>query len=346
MKSHGYIFITISLIFSLSSCQQKTNNNEIKEIDFHSQLQYNYLKDDIENISIYANGTEELSKPNGYQIYFNNNNNVLYKIELKSDIDNRTYSTRESSFIFNNLYLNTNYQYIVQKNEEIIKEDSFITSSLYPRNIDVEGVTNFRDLGGSISNSNTQIKQGMIYRSAKFSENGSNVPLITNKGRNTIINELKIKSEIDLRLTSNNETGGITSSVIGNDINYFSIPMTFDGGVFIENIESLKLLFETISKKEIYPFVFHCSIGTDRTGFVAFILNALLDAKIETLYRDYLFSNFGLIGGSRNQTTITNYLSKFALYDGDTIKEQVTNYLLDIKVKKAHIDSFISIMTN
>ena len=163
--------------------------------------------------------------------------------------------------------------------------------------------------------------------------------------RSVLLNDLHIKSEIDLRLDSNNETGGIAKSVIGSSVQYFNCPMTFDGDVFEENKEELKNMFDIISIESNYPFVFHCSIGTDRTGFVAMILNALMDVKQEDIYRDYLFSNFGLIGGSRNAATITTYLGRLSLYGGFTLKEQVINYLLSIGVTENKIASFQTIMS-
>lgn len=352
MKVKFPLLLTIVFGLSLCACQKNEENNQPTEekkeapvIDFHTELQFNYLNDFFEDVSMYADGTKELSKPKGYEVSFENPNNILYTVNLTSDIDNRSYNTRGTTFTFNNLYLNTEYHYSIQQKNNVISEGDFVTNTLAPRNIDIDGITNFRDLGGHLTNDNKYSKQGMIYRSAKFNGDGSKTALITTKGKNVVINELGIKSEIDLRLASNNETGKITSSVIDSSVNYFSVPMTYDGDVFELNKDEVKHLFDIISIRNNFPFVFHCSIGTDRTGFVAMILNALLDVKQDEIYRDYLFSNFGLIGGSRNQSAITNYLARFTLYGGLTLKEQVNNYLLNIGVEQVKIDSFISIMS-
>ena len=344
MKFKRIMTILPFLALLICACSKDKNKN-IEIIDFHTEQQFNYLNDFFEDVSRYADGTEELSKPKGYEVSFKNPDGLLYSIDLSSDVDNRSFKTRDETYVFNNLYLNTKYHYKVYSNSKTIIEKDFCTNTLAPRNLDVDGVTNFRDLGGHLTNDETYTKQGMIYRSARFSENGSDTSLISTKGRNVVVNELHIKSEIDLRLDSNNETGGITKSVIDNSVQYFNFPMTFDGDVFEENKEELKNMFDTISLEKNYPFVFHCSIGTDRTGFVAMILNALLDVKQEEIYRDYLFSNFGLIGGSRNASTITTYLGRFSLYGGLTLKEQVTNYLLSIGVTQNKISSFQAIMS-
>ena len=45
----------------------------------------------------------------------------------------------------------------------------------------------------------------------------------------------------------------------------------------------------------IPALLLHCSIGTDRTGVICFLINALLGVSEEDLYKDYLFSMFGMI---------------------------------------------------
>ena len=187
-------------------------------------------------------------------------------------------------------------------------------------------------------------KQGMIYRSARFSENGTGKAIITKKGCDIMLNDLKIKSEVDLRLTSNNETGGITKSVIDDSLNYYSVPMSYLDNPMTDNAGEMKNLFDILSNINNYPLVFHCSIGTDRTGLVAMILNNLLEVKREHIYQDYLFSNFALIGGSRSPSTITSYYDFFAQYEGNTVKEQTISYLKSNNVEQSKIDSFIKIM--
>lgn len=352
MNNNIRIGLFLLTVLSISACGKNTdqdNNNqepekEIPIVDFHTEKQAAYLNDFFEDVGYYANGTEELSKPKGYEITYDNPDNLLYKIDLQSDVDNRSFNARDNSFTFNNLYLNTKYHYKVSANSGVVIENDFYTTNIAPRNIDVDGVTNFRDFGGHLTNDNKYTKQGMIYRSARFNQNGQKTALITSNGKKTVVNELHIKSEIDLRLTSNNETGGITKSVIDESVQYFSVPMQWENDMITENEQELKHLFDIISVETNYPLVFHCSIGTDRTGYVAFIMNALLEVKQEEIYRDYLFSNFGDIGGSRNPSAITSYLGRFSLYEGITLKEQVNSYLLSIGVTQTKIDSFLSIM--
>ncbi len=113
------------------------------------------------------------------------------------------------------------------------------------------------------------------------------------------------------------------------------------------NTEMVKRIFSDIlSKRENYPLIFHCSIGTDRTGMIAFLVNGLLGVDINDLYRDYLFSNFGDIGGDRNVIGITfNYVATIQNTKGNTLSEKIENYLLSIGVKQEEINSIRAILS-
>lgn len=89
----------------------------------------------------------------------------------------------------------------------------------------------------------------------------------------------------------------------------------------------------------------YCAIGTDRTGYVAFLINALLGVENEGLYRDYLFSNFGNIGTSRGLKAVRiDYMDRIMQYGNGSISENCEAFLLDIGVKQEHIDAVRAIM--
>ena len=92
--------------------------------------------------------------------------------------------------------------------------------------------------------------------------------------------------------------------------------------------------------------MFHCSIGKDRTGCMAYLVESLCGEDQEHLYRDYLFSNFAKIGGMCQVEDIDNkYGSTIASYEGATHQEKTYNYLKDvIGVEGTKLDSVISIL--
>ena len=104
-------------------------------------------------------------------------------------------------------------------------------------------------------------------------------------------------------------------------------------------------VFEVLADENNYPLFFHCSIGTDRTGLISFLVNGLLGVNEEDLYRDYLFSNFGDIGSDRKlEDILEDYVNLIKEQNGSSLQEKVENFLLDLGVKQNHLDSIKNIM--
>ena len=77
----------------------------------------------------------------------------------------------------------------------------------------------------------------------------------------------------------------------------------------------------------------------------------LLGVSENTIYQDYLFSNFGAIGEKRyigekaGQDNIKNYMAEINRLSGKTFKNKVYNFLLSIGVTKENLNKVISILT-
>ena len=317
----------------------------------HTEEQANYLEGDYKYISLYADGSEELSKPNAITISWDNITNAseftFYLSETKDfDIVKKIVTDkREVSLI--NLKINTVYfWYLEYFDGELKKSDvkTFIIDSKTPRNLSIDGLTNVRDLGGYEVGKNQEIKQGMIYRSSRLNENETTDLLITSSGIKEMVEELKIKSELDIRRVDNNENGGICESPLGESVNYYSVPMKSGGNCILLNKTVIKDAFAILGNENNYPIVIHYSIGTDRTGMLCFLINALLGVSEEDLYRDYLFSNFGNIGGNRTPSIIDTYLLLINACEGNDLSEKTYNYLLSIGVSKVDLDNIKEIM--
>ena len=160
--------------------------------------------------------------------------------------------------------------------------------------------------------------------------------MITEQGLKAV-RELGIKTEIDFRTTDDGESGNITESPLGSDVKYVSIPLRSGGNIILLNKDSLKDLFAVLGDESNYPIVFHCSIGTDRTGMAAFLINGLLGVSKDDLIRDFLFSNFGNIGSMRTQSIIETYIDTVGIAGGSTLSEQIENYLISVGVSTEDI---------
>ena len=359
MKKHALVLIVFTVLStscqknsSIPSSEEKTDADKGK-IVLHSDVQRVFLSGPLENVNLYARGAEELSRPltptftweeakAPYTVYLSDNYNYSNAL---------TYSVDDAKISFSNLKINTKYYYQVMSGDEVIKQDTFETSSQLVRNLYISGVTNARDLGGYTTKEGV-VKQGVLFRMGRLNKNDvEEVDVrITSKGIDAMINELKVKTEIDLRMVDNNEVGGLTegTSVIGNNVKYYQCPMdyteTMDKG---DNDKSLRKVFTILGDKKNYPAFFHCSIGTDRTGYVAWLINSILGVSEDDLWRDYLFSNFGNIGGLRNKSYIENgYVKMIKETEGNSLKEKTINFLLKKGVKQQDINVVQEMMLN
>ena len=90
-------------------------------------------------------------------------------------------------------------------------------------------------------------------------------------------------------------------------------------------------------------------IGTDRTGLITYLLLGYLGVDEQDIYRDYLFSNFANIGGSRDLGGITTkYVATIKnKYGGKStpLSKKCRAALLDIGVEPAELEAISEIFT-
>ena len=343
----------LSILFILAACNNKVPtsvNFKLTDlgdnVEFHTELQLKYIdSEDYTTTNGIASGSSEKSAPDPVHLSWEAKPNggskaKEYEIsifETNSEEQKWTYTTNKTELDVYNLKINTEYSYVVSALYDTKRFDSeksnFKTTAKAPRNLYVENIMNFRDLGGN------GLKQGLIYRSGRFSEDDGS-SLLTNETQAQMKMQFGIKTEIDLR--RGDENGGITTSPLGSDVNYQHLPMYYGGynilthhdthnGVEYDNPARIKEFFEILASKDSYPIDFHCAIGKDRTGCMAYLIKALCGVSEENLYRDYLFSNFAKISGMCNISDIdARYGETLRFYTGDTLQEKTFNYLHEI----------------
>lgn len=369
-KAISAICVVTCALFLTCAC-----NNEVSldwnlanvgaEVRSHTTAQRNYVDGDYTKISTYAKGTEELSRPQAVNFSWSAENNgaqalaesYTVEISLTEDFaESVKYETGETQIDVYNLLLGSLYFWRVTANLEGGQKSTssvslFTTSAAAPRNLYIDGITNARDLGGWETSSG-RVKQGMIYRCGRLNESKrADVNIeITDKGIKEMREVLGVKTEVDLRKSDNGETGGITSSPLGDGVKYVNIPMegTMGSNCLTDTKyhPAIKQFFTLLADESNYPVAFHCDIGTDRTGFFAFLINGLAGVSEDDLYRDYLFSNFGNIGGSRSLTNIKSYVDTIKNSQGANLSEKIEYCLINtVGVKKSEIDALRAIMT-
>lgn len=368
------LFFPICLL--LLGCNSQSNNQPSSEVIppsltnltvtgyevRHTEAQLNYLNSENYTDTTPYNGNMSVSAPIPAHIAWEATSLSSFTVNIYEDPDLSylfaSYQVEEPQLDFYNTELGATY-YVQVVSEELKTEVvDFTTDSVGPRNLYVEGVENIRDLGGWCN-----IKQGMIYRSGRFNEDKKDEPTlqITEKGLYEMNNVLNIKTEIDLRKTSTNEVGGLTDkSVLGEEVNYIQLPMAYNGNNILtfagkvsgdtyqyDNPAAIKSFFELLADERNYPIDFHCSIGKDRTGCMAYLIEGLMGANEEHLMRDYMFTNFANAGMCKPTEITGKYGKTLADYEnGDTLQEKIYNYLSseNIGVSTADLDKIINIL--
>ena len=245
-----------------------------------------------------------------------------------------TVSGSTKSVIFENPYSGTNYywQVIATKNDDsLVYSDifNFSTANL-PRTVNIEGVSNTRDLGGNVGLNGKRMKEGLLYR-------GMRLEAITTGGENEFKNNLGIKAEVDLR--SVNE--GTENYLNLSKYYHYSSPYDYSestaldyaiNGPLAANFGNAIKVFANPSN---YPAFFHCSVGRDRTGWMGICLNLLCGVSEEVTLKEFCLSSFSTSGALNKGNTglydryirFHNYLNNLS---GSNMSEKMETYLTTI----------------
>jgi protein-tyrosine phosphatase len=164
------------------------------------------------------------------------------------------------------------------------------------------GGKNFRDLGGYPTGNGRRVRGAMVYRSAHLA--------------NLTIDEPHPVKEIQLRtlvtLQSRLEVrhlGRPRDEFLQPGVRWEHIPIgdpwfREDGFhkidaplghehlvILTEFLDGWRAFFDILAEGEVYPLLFHCSAGRDRTGVGAAILLEMLGVSRELIVGDFLVSN-------------------------------------------------------
>ena len=351
IRSHSINYLSTPNIdyinFKTNKIDEIPVNPETKEIpsnDFHTLAQYKYINDKIpENVINYAYGQEDLSRPRGNLLDFSNSiegNSDSYVIEISSsDSFDSSSDTKiinnlpEKHYIIKNLKLGQKIFYrgaIYEVDLPNSKIYSLTVNTLPPRNLDIPGVDNSRDIGGVKSTlvENGKIKQGLYYRTAALD-------YAEEEGKRIIREDLGIKVEIDLRDEVLEESGPYVEGV-----EYHYIPMTSANSYFrFEQFEEeYKKVYNLMANADNKPIVLHCQAGADRTGIMTFSLLTLLGCEFNDIKRDYLFTNFGVQGERNINNEFMGWWDKLDLYEGDTKAEKCKNWLMSKGIEEETLE--------
>ncbi len=284
------------------------------------------------------------------KLAWNGNGSVKYTIYVadNENFDNATSYvvsgfTRELE-IYNLLPSTTYYWKVAGDRFDTSDTSVFKTEDLSVRLIYAEGTSNIRDLGGWNAD-DSFVNYGKIYRGNQLNGYGNwGDNKLTENGLKTFKDDLKIRTEIDLR-TQNKDDANQTMNYVDATFPYYKCTigqytdifedsvwnaLPNDGNTKSDTMEnkndarrlsyatgnairnenamkrSLKTVFEVLADESNYPVYIHCNAGADRTGTVAFLINGLLGVSEADLIRDYELTSFSSVSGLRYRSEIKN----------------------------------------
>ena len=318
------------------------------ENDIHSELQWQYLCDEWGSIKTYVPKTNasgknpgNLSSPRGLILPFDDvDDGDTYYIEISKEANfehSKIVTSTEKSYAFKSAELGTTYYYRAANSEEGLATATVknkAAAMVAPRNIEVGGVVNFRDIGGWKTSlvENGYIKQGLYYRCGEFNKtNAANAKNITAEGK-ALVKELGIKVDIDMRDSYNVDRLNGKSPASSDDweitVVKGSIPSGTESTRFSGFADVYKTIFDKIAMADEAPIALHCANGADRTGIVCYFLLALLGASEEDCGRDYSFTRFAGERDVDHTVEFDGWVSATKALEGDTLAEKMKNHLL------------------
>ena len=226
----------------------------------------------------------------------------------------------------------------------------FRTEDRAPRMLHVHAIPNIRDLGGRIGLDGRRVRQGLVFRSTGLNLNASDEDpetktrtpgktRIDDLNRSYFLDTLGIRTDIDLR--TDGECYGMEGSPLGPTVTWAHIPTWAYHGFQDEWCrDQVGKILRIFLDPAAYPIVFHCISGADRTGSLAFVLNALLGVDEEELWRDWEVTGFWTTEPRFNhEERFKKLVASFDKWPGATLRERVEAYVLAAGLTRADIDT-------
>ena len=158
---------------------------------------------------------------------------------------------------------------------------------------------NFRDLGGHPVRDGKRVRRNHVYRSSHLAEVPLGSPLET----------LQLKTLITLQSRMEVKHIGPPAPVMRDGVRWEHIPIgdqwfsehgytrrsSEPGQAHLELVmhfrEDWQRFFKLLAERNVYPVLFHCSAGRDRTGVGAVMLLEILGVDRDQVVADFLESN-------------------------------------------------------
>ena len=215
----------------------------------------------------------------------------------------------------------------------------------WSRFVRLYGVPNVRDFGGLKTKDGMVFRKGLLYRSAGFNNNaphrtvtnevgkvsreyyGKGRERLKPKDREYAVKTLGIRTDLDLR--TDGECHGMEGSPFGPEVKWAHVPSMSYAGLFSSNgIAAFKKSFKLLLDERNYPITFHCSAGADRTGTLAYVIEALCGVSDEDLLFDWELTAFSSTGRQfSHEKRYDRLVAGFRKYPGACTRDRVEAFV-------------------
>lgn len=183
---------------------------------------------------------------------------------------------------------------------------------------------NVRDLGGWACDGGT-VKYGLLIRGGR----------ISSSDRAVLVEQLGVQHEIDLRSKHSSDLPDDevpTESPLGSDV-WFTIADKA-ASYTLTPVATwqlyLRCVIDAVTHRE--PVYFHCTMGADRTGTLACVLEGLLGMSQSDIDKDYELTTFSTGSGSdqnarrRNEPEWKKLINEINAVSGDTFRDKCVHF--------------------
>jgi protein-tyrosine phosphatase len=230
----------------------------------------------------------------------------------------------------------------------------------YSRDIQFEGILNFRDMGGYRARGGRTIAWRRLFRSGEMHH-------MTGNDAARLGGEIGIKTVIDLRSSNAQEKTG--AGLLGQtEIKIVSLPcaVVFDGDteqgmtaakkfsgleeafnyqIRLKNYSgSLIKAMEIIADTKNHPVVFHCNAGKDRSGILAALILSILGVMKHDIINDYAMTDQymkAFIDRWNSDTETAGVLDDLPAYHLRAVPESMEIFLNALKKDHGSVEGYL-----
>ena len=247
-----------------------------------------------------------------------------------------------------NLLPGTHYVYTAIAGSKTLTSGEFDTYGKLHQLSFRSRIRNCRDLGGWKTSDQKTVKYRKVYRGGRLEPS-----YLTSTGKRDLLTE-GIKAQLDLRGQSDALTQSTLDGIV--DDYAFCAPIIEQGysqmlsGDKEKTRQCIQFIMDCVDSDK--PVYFHCSLGRDRTGTVAMLVLGILGVPEGDISQEYELTQFAPHGyataeGEKTKMTrivdyrgAANYIWNNYVGSGETFRDGVEKYLLEIGIPQADIDKF------